>query len=134
MSSNMSAYERVSQAKDRLETVRREMANYIEPVIPIPTFRLEDVLDKLSRSEIETVLDYLIFDLPEVVENNPLGQFMIPGMWFDILTASQQEQVVDYLSSQLLEDSGLVLTKYEAYGQNGGYRFEIAIKFPVASR
>jgi len=85
-------------------------------------------LELLNREQFEEATNYVIFEMPQIVANNPLGEFIELTKWFDDLTPEQQEQVIEFYNARLLDDYGVVLTRCADYdGRVIGYRFEIAI-------
>ena len=92
-------------------------------------------LDLLDYPQFEAATSHVIFELPRIVANNPLGEFIEFGDWFDDLDAAQQLQVIDFYNAHLLDDYGLVLTKcVDNDGRSIGYRFEIDFHHPASSR
>ncbi|MDB5179556.1 MAG: hypothetical protein JWN12_188 [Candidatus Saccharibacteria bacterium] len=118
----------------RLEQKREETESALASIPKRPRYRkVSKALTKLSSEQFDTALNYFVFELMPVVNNNPLGEPADLGEWFEELNAAQQEQVIEVYNGWLHADHGLILYWYDDYGPNGGYRYELAT-YPVASR
>ena len=93
---------------------------------------LPKVLNLLTETQLQKVTDFIVFEINEVAERNPLGDWAKFEPWFDELSPYAQELVVELFNTKFVEDHGLILTKYNVSGQQSAFRFEIA-SIPVAS-
>jgi hypothetical protein len=129
MSSDMSYSATISRLKQKREETESALAS----IPKRPRFnKVPKALTMLSQTQFDIASSHFVFELMPVVNNNPLGEFVDLGEWFEDLNEVQQDQIIQFYNDRLHADHGLILHRYDNYGQKGGYRFELA-PHPVAS-
>jgi hypothetical protein len=92
------------------------------------------MLDSLDIPQLIMAFGYFE-NISKQVNDHQIGQFIDVDEWFFTLSDVQQNQVITYgRSLNVGKQIAMVANWYEGYGQNGAFRFEMPLPYPVASR
>ena len=109
---------------EKLKARRVALAKKVSADRPPPRW-MQKKLSLLNPTQLACASDHFVL-LPNIVRQNPLGEFADLDNWFDGLSPDQEAQVIKLYNVLLVDDFGVILTKYSPEGHKNGYRFEIA--------